>query len=146
MNFSAMLFPEFYFFYRKMIPEGMAALILKTLLSIPYAIYLVYTYSGSAAPSILEQQWYLNLYNVTYFLSYGVSLVCGLFANWLYYRKAKKDLGRIKSTVMEEGSRGSAIASAGGTSWINVIAALVVQLIVDAAILCVIAYLAFGAK
>ena len=146
MNFSAMLFPEFYFFYRKMIPEGIVMLVTKILLSIPYAIYLVYTYSGNAAPSILEQQWYLSLYNVTYFLSYGISIACGLFANRLYYRKAKKDLGRIKTTVLEEGSRNSAIASAGGTSWINVIAALAVQLIADAAILCVIAYVAFGAK
>ncbi len=146
MNFSAMLFPEFYFFYRKMIPEGLVALVLKILLSIPYAIYLVYTYSGNAAPSILEQQWFLSLYNVTYFLSYGISLACGLFANRLYYRKAKKDLGRIKTTVLEEGSRNSAIASAGGTSWINVIAAFMVQLIADAAILCAIAYFAFGAK
>ncbi len=146
MNFSAMFFPEFYFFYRKMIPEGIVMLIAKILLSIPSAIYLVYTYSGNMAPSILEQQWYVGFNNVTYFLSYAVSFACGLFANRLYYRKAKNDLDKIKSTIMEEGSRSSAIASAGGTSWIYVIAAFAVQLIADAAMLCVIAYFAFGAK
>ncbi len=145
-NFSAMLFPEFYFFYRKMIPEGIVMLFAKLVLSIPYAIDLVYSYGASETASILNQGWFLGLYYVSYMLSYAVSIVCGLFANWFYYKKAKKDLGEIKARVLEEGSRSSAIASAGGTSWVNVLAAFVVQLIVDAVILCIIAYFAFGAK
>ncbi len=146
MNFGAMIFPEFYFFYRKMIPEGILMLVLKILLSIPNAIYLVHSYQGLGTPPIINEAWFTSLYNVAYILSYGMSIACGLLANVIYYKKAKKDLVRIKSTILEEGTRSREIASAGGTSWINVIAAFVLEMIIYAAILCVIAYLVYGVK
>lgn len=146
MNFSAMLFPELYFFYRKMIPQGIAILLAKILLSIPSAIYLVYSYGIVGSIPILNEAWFSNYYNISYMFSNIISILCGLFANWFYYKKAKKDLDEIKSKVLEEGSRSSAIAAAGGTSWQNVIIAFVVQLVIDAAIIFAVTYFALGAK
>ena len=56
-----------------------------------------------------------------------------MFANWLYYKKAQKDVTRIKTTYMESGAQNMALVSTGGTSWgyvaIGVMATMILTLL-----------------
>ncbi|MCD8107993.1 MAG: DUF2628 domain-containing protein [Oscillospiraceae bacterium] len=136
-NFSAFFFPHIYFFYRKMIREGIVALLLTALSSIPTLIYYLVLY-GFVGEAIVNSSSFLVVYNICSILSYAISLAAGLFANYLYYRKAKADLDKIKTEIVEYGSQREALMTKGGTSMAYAIGSVVALTVVFLAVMMVV--------
>ncbi len=126
-SFVAFLFPEFYFFYRKMYKEAILAFFAMLVMSLPSMIFMfqsggeyakMLAGAGMSLPGVLMNDintkagWFNTAYNVCYFGTWIFQAVCGIFANFWYYKKAKKDIGRIKS----DGLGSDEIARKGGTS------------------------------
>ncbi len=122
-SFVAFLFPEFYFFYRKMYIRGFLMALAMFVLSVPSLVYMFQENSdyvkllGSGLTVLtnninVNSRWFANCYNICYFGSWALQIVCGLFANFWYYRKAKNDIDGIKANGGDSG----AIVRKGGTS------------------------------
>ena len=122
MNIFAFLFTPVYFMYRKMKGWGIAIGALMAILGVPSMINILA--SGELGYKIdfgidVESQGFLMLSESVMFLTMGLKFLAGLFANYLYYRQAKRDIVRIRG-----GSEGKSsddinreIIITGGTSW-----------------------------
>lgn len=137
-NFSAFIFPQIYFLYRKMYSWGILTMVLTVLLNIPMLIS-EFAVSGFLPTSILENPVFLGVYYMCSLLSTVISVLCGMFANWLYYKKAKSDIDKIKSEILEPGKQKLEIAVKGGTSIVAVLAAFTVSLVIYFAVIWFIA-------
>lgn len=129
-NFCAFFFPHLYFFYRKMIPAGIIMLIATTILSLPSTIISLNRLGYLPSAAFTNTAWFENLYNLFYFLSYAVEIAAGLLANWIYYKKAKSDIEKIKCSTADGVQKNIMIANAGGTSWQYVLVAIIAMSIV----------------
>lgn len=121
-NFSAFIFPELYFFYRKMFKEGIVAVIVSLLFSLPTMAMYLDNYRILTLP-FLNQPWFETASEICFFLGYAFKILVALYANYLYYRKARADITKIKSEVLEVSARNEKIELSGGTSFKYVIAA-----------------------
>lgn len=149
-SFVAFLFPQFYFFYRKMFKEGIGAFILTFLTSMSSYIMMFHKSSkyvkdmnliaagmGSLVNDInLKADWFVALDYFCFIGSWAVMIACGLFANFWYYKKAKKDISRIK----QNGGQNEAIAAKGGTSFALVLVAFFMYLAVSVLFLLAVHY------
>lgn len=146
-NFSAFIFPHLYFFYRKMIPEGVLMLIGTILTSIPSTLFTFIEMGYLPSLSyILDSPLFQNIYLISSFLFYALSLAAGVFANWLYYRKAKREIAKIKEkgqvlaagdSPMLSSPKNEAIRAAGGTSVIYLAFAAVAYMILSLLVILV---------
>ncbi|MCD7803640.1 MAG: DUF2628 domain-containing protein [Oscillospiraceae bacterium] len=136
-NFSAFFFPHIYLFYRKMIREGIVVLLLTALLSIPTLIYYLYAY-GIIGEEIVSTSSFAVIYNACSILSYVLSLGVGLFANYIYYRKAKNDLDTIKNDIVEYNSQRQALLTKGGTSMAYAIGSVVALTVIFLAVMMIV--------
>ena len=108
-NFAAFMFAPFYFLYRKMYGIGIAALLLMLVLNLPSVVLsLTNEYLSEIAETTvtyglnLSQQSVAFLMNATYICSLLVTALrfaCGLYANWLYFKKCKKTVAAIDATA-----------------------------------------------
>lgn len=144
-NFSAFFFPHIYFFYRKMITKGIVMLLLTAAMSIPTLIYYLYLY-GFIGEAIVSTSSFAVIYNACSILSYVLSLFAGLFANYLYYRKAKTDLDKIKTEVVEYGSQREALMSKGGTSMAYAIGSVVALTVIFLAVMMIVMGVSSGSS
>ncbi|MCD7785335.1 MAG: DUF2628 domain-containing protein [Oscillospiraceae bacterium] len=142
-NFSAFFFPHIYFFYRKMIREGAVMLLLTALFSIPTLIYYMYAY-GIIGEAIVSTTSFAVIYNVCSIFSYVLSIFAGLFANYIYYRKAKSDLDSIKNGVVEYNSQREALMTKGGTSMAYAVGSVVALTVIFFAIMIIVVMVASG--
>ncbi|MGN1113504.1 MAG: RING finger protein [Oscillospiraceae bacterium] len=141
LNIVAFLFPHLYFFYRKMYKMGILMMLLSFVLSIPSIAFIsqigienfaMGTTTGSAISNIsstLSTFMYLCSY-----LSMAQRIFCGLFANNLYYRHARKDILEIHSRLdgkADEVQIQQEITEKGGGSWIAVIIAFTALMVVS---------------
>ncbi|MBQ8623790.1 MAG: zinc ribbon domain-containing protein [Oscillospiraceae bacterium] len=136
-NVWAFFFPQFYFFYRKMNGIGAASLIITILLSVP-SVFEYLMSAGLISNALANNQAFINIVMIFYLLSMVFKFACGLFADWFYYSKAKKDIGKIKKDTVNNEVRKLAISSKGGTSWIGVLVASTIMVIVNIAIMMLI--------
>ena len=126
VNFSALLFPSLYFFYRKMYAQGIIYYLISMIIKIPLIYgflqgdYFDGTFLQDALSSALSSntlEWMVtgsNLINT--FMMFSASL----FANYFYFRKAKKDIIRIKSMDKSDIEKVELIKEKGGVSPRNV--------------------------
>lgn len=102
-NFSAMLFPELYFSYRKMPLYALAALIMRFISMIPQFIFLCAQMPESGA--LYE---FASRFDFTGTAFHGVMMLCslimylmmftaGLFGNKIYYAHTLKKIRKIKA-------------------------------------------------
>ena len=133
LNLGALLFPQFYFFYRKMPLIGALFMFLTILTGIPNLLYSFQ--SGFMGIDVISAGMNLNsdafgtILNLAYVLSMAVRVVPAMFANYWYYKTARRDILSIRSVYSESGDESSVkerIASKGGTSF----AALIMSLLV----------------
>lgn len=119
-NFSAMLFPELYFSYRKMLPAAICALALRLFSRLPQVIACLARLGDFGALSALASRFNINS---TAFqgaavlveaVSYALMFTAGLMANRLYYHSALKKIKKIKSA--EGTDLRYALCKKGGTS------------------------------
>lgn len=119
-NFSAMLFPELYFAYRKMPLIALAALIMRFASNLPQFIY---AFARTEEYGFMSR--FASLFNVNgsafrgvLFIGsaifYAMMFTSGFLGNKLYYGSALKKIKRAKA-VCAEGER-PPLAKKGGTS------------------------------
>ncbi len=130
-NFAAFFFPYFWFPYRKMPVLGIVSLVISFALSFPNLAEYV-SELGGVSFGWLSSGSFAAIYNVCAVLSYVFSILCGLFANWIYYKKARRDILKIKSEVAEVTARKTAIISAGGVSMIYFAATVGIMFVLSA--------------
>jgi hypothetical protein len=125
INVVALFFPEFYFFYRKMKKEGIFFLIMSFILSIPTLIY--YGQEGTIGTVLfttslnLKSSSFAAITNLCSVLSTLLSILAGFFANFMYYKQARKDIGEIRAACDDETAARVKIKERGGTSWLGVL-------------------------
>ncbi len=130
LNIAALMFPEFYFFYRKMYKHGVLFLLVITLLSIPSMI--VMGQSGVMNVTFLQTNFdlqtssFANLYSISSYLIMAVRFIAGFFGNYFYYRTAKADITKIRRETLDEYAVGEKIIAKGGTSAKALIVAITV--------------------
>lgn len=124
INISAILFPEYFFFYRKMYGIGVFMLLLATLLEIPTLI--LYMLDGTIAPGVALPSLITN--NVELIKRVGMicsfvrmtsCIICGIFANYWYFKKAKKDITQVEQMSIPEEEKDEILNKKGGTSGLS---------------------------
>lgn len=130
VNFCALIFTEFYYFYRKMYKQGVIFLTLLILLSVPYLAWCV---SKGMLPNITLPQQLAGyekqldvIVNICSMGTCAVRVVSGVLANYWYYRRAKKVLDAVEQSDASQETKEETIVKYGGTS----MAALIVSLTV----------------
>ena len=122
LNFAALLFPQFYFFYRKMNLIGVIYLILTVVLSIPTVMMMS---AAGYLPSIsfvtesyIKSGSFSVLLNLSSSLLMGVQCVSAVFANYWYYKIARKNINEVRSAAgdADEEEVRTAISRRGGVS------------------------------
>lgn len=143
VNLTAFLFPEYYFIYRKMYLIGILVYILRYIIAIP--LFIGFAKNGVFDGSILKGvfvnlvsentlDWMLSL---TQFLSTALLFACSLSANYLYYRKARKDIMYIHDATSDEAQRSERIAKKGGASFKSCFIAIIIPILIAMAILLI---------
>ena len=125
-NIPAFFFPQIWFFYRKMPIHGIITMILSILTSIPTLI----EYAAVDAP-ILQTPNFSRAALLCSIVNWVITLFCAFFGNYLYYRKAKADIDRIKAHTTDPVRVNYSIETKGGTSVAYVLIAFVVVFIIS---------------
>ena len=148
LNLVALIFPDLYFFFRKMPKIGALVMLVLTLMSIPGVIYM--GQSGAYGITLLNTNFDLEgsaftmISNVCSIMSLAVKILCGIFGNYLYYRQARKDILNIHQNYDGKASEQEVklmIAQKGGTSWAALIIGFTVSFVLSAVVLAGINFL-----
>lgn len=128
-SFVGFLFPEYYFFYRKMFGRGILIFLLTWLVSLPSMIitfnvdYIDKVFGSSElfTPLLndvnLKNELLNRLYDVCWIGSWALQILCGIFVNYWYYKHAKKVIEKAKAkSDGDKDSAASVITAKGGTS------------------------------
>lgn len=123
-NLSAFFFKYLWFFYRKMpipgIIAGTISLISSFTTLIEYGAAMLGGYN-----TLVDDPRFRTLSALSALVSWGLSLFCGMFGDYLYYKKAKKDIAAVKSETSDSSYRNAELQRRGGTSLPLAIAAAV---------------------
>ncbi len=135
-NLAAFFFPEFYMFYRKMNKKGALILAITFILSLPSLLYYGQTgYMGMVLFNTainVKSHTFIMITNACSIISMCMSIICGLYANYWYYTKAKKEIASIRSEEsIDDKEAVSRIRSKGGTSVPGVIGAVVTEMLLS---------------
>ncbi len=128
-NIIAFLIPELYFFYRKMNIIGIIVLILSVAFTSP--LILMMLQNNNIINTIVSEQTLVDIYQFTNFFSIALKFGCATFANWLYFRKAKKDINLIKDKNLDSSIVVERIKEKGGVSIIGAFTALVIPILLS---------------
>lgn len=119
-NISAIFVPELYFLYRKMYFVGIIMVVLSTVLALPeLMLYLVEgLFPVIPVPEILanHRDLLINMSNAFAFIGFGVKLFVGIFANYWYFRKAKKTIDKVEAMDLSDQEKDELLSRKGGTS------------------------------
>lgn len=121
LNIPAFLFPHVYFFFRKMTLVGVIMLIVNAVFNIPMMIEMLQ--SGSVTNMSIDlgidttANSFKALSQAGWYLSFLMQFVAGFMANYIYYKKARKDILEIRSdpTLTDE-QVAEKLPRVGGTS------------------------------
>ena len=121
INFSALLFPQFYFFYRKMNLIGIIYLLLTVVLSIPTVMLMSaagYLPSISfVTESFVKSESFSLVLNLSSSLLMVLQCISAIFANYWYYKTARRDIQLLRSSTSDnEEEVRDAISRKGGVS------------------------------
>ncbi len=133
VNLSAMLFPEYFFFYRKMNLIGCIIFVFKILISV--STFLVSYKSGYFDGTIFDGMFNFTISNDSLNLIGTLSTVlywvmtfgCATFANWFYFKKAKSDITKTKAMDISDSEKAVKFKEHGGTSAKSVVLAMLIQ-------------------
>ena len=94
INFCAFLFPAVYYCYRKLYWQGILFFLLNAAVLLGnVAFYLVGSLYSDHTTAFQTVYWVSSSLSI---LQLMCNLLSGLFANWLYYRKVRKDLQKCQ--------------------------------------------------
>ncbi len=119
-NFSAMLFPELYFAYRKMPLVALGAFIVRAVSRLPMYISVLaqgnIMYLSELAQNFdLRSTAFQAMNMLSYVLTYALMFFCGSFANRIYYKHSVRKTAKIKAAVPPQNLR-QTLRRKGGTS------------------------------
>ncbi len=147
LNVICILFPQFFFAYRKMWIEAIAVVVLEMLLSIPYLLYYLVGFAKGVIAESSEQiskniialanidvdSTIFNLiFSISNYASLALSIFILLFANWMYYKHVQRKILKIKRKSHSADELKSNIIISGGTSILGIVLVLVLQLLLSA--------------
>ena len=124
-NFAALFFPHLWFAYRKMPLYGAIIWLVSMITSIPSVIVLA---KGEGAAFGFG---FVAIYYICYIINNLLRLFCAVFSNYVYYKKAKADVSRIKQSSADEASLKTSLVSAGGVSERNVFIFIAISVVVS---------------
>ncbi|MBE6872635.1 MAG: DUF2628 domain-containing protein [Ruminococcus albus] len=137
MNFFAFLFTPVYFMFRKMKGWGIAAAIIMALLSVPDMIVLLssgeyYDFRIDLGIDIKSHSFVL-LTQIMLYLTMVLKLLAGFFANYIYYKQARRDITKIRAQGEDKQADdlNREIILAGGTSLGNVLLAYLIYTMIS---------------
>ena len=122
-NFCAFLFPEYYYFYRKMIGHGFFFLTFRIVMAVFMQSMLLNfnVSSDSTTTEIVNRLSSSPLWSGIFMglsvLSLAIYIISGMFSNFWYFKKAKHDIEAIDQTAQSQMQRRDTIAKRGGTSF-----------------------------
>lgn len=122
-NFCAFLFPEFYYFYRKMIGHGFFYLMLRIITTVfMQGILLKFEISGEAtafdiAEKISESPMWSGVFMGLSLITLALKIISGIFSNFWYLKKTKHDIEAIDKVAQSQSQRHETIVKKGGTSF-----------------------------
>lgn len=126
INFFAFFFPHIYFFFRKMKGWGVLFLMLTAILAVPSVMSVLA--SGRAGYTItfgfdLTADLFKRIYTVCSDLNFGLQILAGVFANYIYYKQANRDIKAIRKKYGENDDDKAVqeIHRKGGISWAGAI-------------------------
>lgn len=128
-NIPAFFFPHVWFFYRKMPVHGIIVLLLSMVTSIPTLM----DYFVGETSAIYSNPSFMLFSALCGILSWVVTIVCAVFGNYMYYKKAKADIDRIKSMNVDPARVNYELSARGGTSMVYVLLAFVAVFVVSMA-------------
>lgn len=145
-NIAALIFPELYFFYRKMTKTGVIFLLLSFLLSIPVMIYNGQSgeFGGMilfSTPIDIKSRQFTSFYELCWIINVTVSVFASSYANYWYYKKAREDITSIRAEeTVSEHETVDLIRRKGGTSWVAVGAAAIAIIILKLGFMLALTY------
>lgn len=105
-NLPGLIFPEYYYGYRKMYGPLILVTLVKMIISLPLLINWlnVYDMSGTILHSLfsgidIHSADFALFMQITSVLSYAVIFVTATFTNWFYYRYVLNRISRIKFQI-----------------------------------------------
>lgn len=122
-NFCAFIFPEYYYFYRKMFGQGFFYLTFKIVMTVfMNTMILSLGISGEAttneiSKTLLASPIWSKLFMGLGILTVVLSVISGMFSNFWYLKKTKRDIKSIDEAAQSETQRREAISRKGGTSF-----------------------------
>lgn len=122
-NFCAFLFPEFYYFYRKMLGHGFFYLMLRIVTTVfMQGMLLNFGISGEETTfDIAEKISASPVWSVIFvglsLLTLALKIISGMFSNFWYLKKTKHDIEDIDQIAQSQSQRRETIAKKGGTSF-----------------------------
>ncbi len=133
VNFFAFLWPELYFMYRKMRKVGIIVAVLMAALNLPAMIE--YLCSGEYGIKInfginVKSENFRMLQQAAYYIRVTLGILAGLFANYIYYRQAKKDITKIYHESEDEDRTviNYRIMNKGGISYADMLLGLMIYM------------------
>lgn len=122
-NFCAFIFPEFYYFYRKMLGQGFFYLTLRIVVTVFMESMLLHfnattaTATDELVQSISSSPVWSGIFMGLSLLTLVLYVISGIFSNFWYFKKAKRDIGEIDQVAQSQTQRREIIARKGGTSF-----------------------------
>lgn len=111
LNLSALLFAPIFLVYRKMYGMGIIYILLHMLSVFGEAALYVYGIGVNMPAYLYSFTLIISL------LNFLLSIFCGFFFNYLYYRKARKKIIKIKSASSSDSYKDK-LQNAGGINWV----------------------------
>ncbi len=112
-NLPAFFLSPFWFFYRKMPQWGILTLVLSIVTGIPTILQYFLYGTGMA---FLNSAGFAMIAMLCGLVNWIMSFACGIFGNYLYYRKAKADIEYIKANEPDVTRREPLYVQKGGPS------------------------------
>lgn len=136
LNLCAFLFPHLYFFYRKMNKWGVLFMVIYSLLMIPAMVVLFSAgYAGVKMNFAFDvgSKLITGLASLSIDLRFGIQVLAGIFANYIYYKKANKDIKSVYTALGTEDpdTTKDTIINKGGISWIGVIVGFTASMVIS---------------
>ncbi len=122
-NFCAFLFPEYYYFYRKMLGHGFFFMTFKIVMSVIMQSMLINFGMSSEmttmeiAEKVYSSPLWSGLIVGLSLLSLVIYIISGMFSNFWYFKKTKNDIQQIDQVAQSSVHRRDTIAKKGGTSF-----------------------------
>ncbi|MBQ8966585.1 RING finger protein [Ruminococcus sp.] len=143
MNFFAFLFTPVYFMYRKMKVWGIVSVVVMALLSVPDMIVMLASGEYDLKVDLgidLKSGSFMLISQIVLYLTLVLRLLAGFFANYLYYRQARREITRIhsKSDGKAPDDVNREIIMAGGTSLGYVVLGFLLYTIVSTGVIVLI--------